>query len=142
MNALRNRRLIGVIAALLLAAGSYEAGRATASPGASGPVEAAFAARSYSPGSRAVLHLRGQAATLLVQLYRAGGVHVGKLEGKAVSAEQTVARPGSTVRMRLGDWPSGLYYAKVVTPKRGSWYAPFVLRPRRLGTSNVRVVLP
>jgi hypothetical protein len=142
MNTLRNRRLLGVVAALMLVGGSYAAGRATASPGASGPVEAAFAARSYSPGSRAVLHLRGRAATLRVRFYRAGGGRVGPLEGQAVSAERTVAEPGSTVRLRLGNWPSGLYYAKVVTPRRGSWYAPFVLRPARLGTSNVLVVLP
>ena len=50
--------------------------------------------------------------------------------------------PGNTIRLRLGNWPSGLYYAKVVAPKGGSWYAPFVLRPRRLGTSSVLVVLP
>jgi hypothetical protein len=142
MNTLRNRRLLGVAAALMLAGGAYQAGRATASSGASGPVEAAFAARSYSPGSRAVLHLRGYAAALRVEFYRAGGGHVGQLEGLAVSTERTVAKPGNTVRLRLGNWPSGLYYAKVVTPKRGSWYAPFVLRPRRLGTSNVLVVLP
>lgn len=142
MNTLRNRRLLGVAAALMLAGGAYQAGRAPASPGTSGPVEAAFAARSYSPGSRAVLHLRGYAAALRVQFYRAGGGHVGLLEGLAVSAERTVTKPGNTVRLRLGNWPSGLYYARVVTPKRGSWYAPFVLRPRHLGTSNVLVVLP
>jgi hypothetical protein len=142
MHSARNRRLLGVAAVLIIAGGSYAAGRVTASAGRSGPIEAAFAARSYSPGSRAVLDLRGHASTLRVQFYRAGGGHTGLLEGQAVGAERTIARPGSTLRLKLGDWPSGLYYAKVVTPKKGFWYAPFVLRPRRLGTSNVLVVLP
>jgi hypothetical protein len=142
MSSVRNRRLLGIAAALMLAAGSYAAGRATASPGASGPVQAAFAARSYLPGSRAVLDLRGHAPALRVQFFRAGGGHVGRLEGQAVSAGQTIVRPGIALHLRLGNWPSGLYYAKVVTPQKGSWYAPFVLRPRHLGTSDVLVVLP
>ena len=142
MNTSRNRRLLGVVAALLLAGAVYQAGGAPASPGASGPIEAAFAARSYAPGSRGVLLLRGHAATLRIRFYRAGGGHVGLLEGLAVSAARTVVNPGNTIRLRLGNWPSGLYYAKVVAPKGGSWYAPFVLRPRRLGTSSVLVVLP
>lgn len=142
MNTSRGRRTLGVAAALIIAGGSYAAGRATASAGAAGPVQAAFGARSYSPGSLAVLHLSGRASSLLVQFYRAGGGHTGPLEGRPVAAERTVAQPGSTLRLGIGDWPSGLYYAKIVTPKKGSWYAPFVLRPRRLGTSNVLVVLP
>jgi hypothetical protein len=142
MNIVRNRRPLGVAAVLMLAGGSHTAGGATAWAGASGPVQAAFTARSYSAGSRAVLRLRGHASTLRVQFYRAGGGHTGPLEGQAVSAEQTIAQPLSTLKLRLGDWPSGLYYAKVGTPEKGLWYAPFILRPRRLGTSNVLVVLP
>src|SRR4051794_41937470 len=109
MITLRNRRLLGVAAALMLAGGAYQAGRATASPGASGPVEAAFAARSYSPGSRAVLHLRGYAAALLVQFYRAGGGHVGLLEGLAGSAERAVAKPRDPGPPGLGNMARGLY---------------------------------
>jgi hypothetical protein len=142
----RSRRIRGreVAAAALIIAGSpWAAGCGTASShAADGPVQAAFAARGYSAGSLAVLALRGHAPALRVRFYRAGGGHAGRLEGKAVSARQTVARPGSKVRLRLGNWPSGLYYAKVATPGRGFWYAPFVLRPRHLGTSNVLVVLP
>jgi hypothetical protein len=35
-----------------------------------------------------------------------------------------------------------LYYARVTTPGIGFWYAPFVLRPQRLGVHRVLVVLP
>jgi hypothetical protein len=142
MTILRDRRFLGIAAALLLAAGAYAVTRATASGGQSGPVQAAFAARSYSPGSRAVLDLYGHAARLSVRFYRAGAGSSGQLDGQPVTARQRFERPGSTVALRLGSWPSGLYYAKVVTPDKGFWYAPFVLRPRRLGTSNVLVVLP
>src|SRR4051812_7994913 len=130
MNTSRNRRLLAVVAALMLAGGAYLAGGAPASPGASGPIETAFAARSYSPGSRAVLHLRGHAASLRIRFYRAGGGHVGLLEGLAVSAERTVAKPGNTGPPRLGNRPSGLYYAQGVTPKRGSPDPPLLPPPR------------
>ncbi|HKC77719.1 MAG TPA: hypothetical protein VKB70_04955, partial [Gaiellaceae bacterium] len=135
MNILRSRWSLGVAAALILAAGAFAAGRATASAGRSGPMQAAFTARSYAPGSLATLELTGRSTSgLTVQFYRAGAGHTGVMEGQAVAAQRTVARPGTSLRLRLGNWPSGLYYAKVVTPKKGFWYAPFVLRPRRLGT--------
>src|SRR5579862_5700689 len=142
MKRLRNRRFLGIAAALILAGGSYAAVRAAASGGPSGPVQVAFAARSYSPGSRAVLDLYGHARSLDVRFYRAGAGSSGKLDGQPVAAEMRVERPGSTLRLKLGNWPSGLYYSKVSTPGKGFWYAPFVLRPRRLGTSDVLVVLP
>jgi hypothetical protein len=142
MSSLRNRRVLGIAAALMLAGGSYAAGRATASVGPSGPVQAAFAARSYAPGSRAVLELRGRAASLRVRLYRAGAGSSGPLDGQPVAAGIQVERPGSTLGLRIGNWPSGLYFARVVTPGKGFWYAPFVLRPQRLGSSDVLVVLP
>jgi N,N-dimethylformamidase beta subunit-like protein len=136
------RRVLGAAVVLIIAGGSYAAGRATASRGASGPVQAAFAARSYSAGSRAVLDLSRRATDLRVQFYRAGGSRSGVFEGRPVSDAVTVVQPGSTLRLTIGNWPSGLYYAKVATPKKGFWYAPFVLRPRRLGVSDVLVVLP
>jgi hypothetical protein len=142
MSSSRNRRLLGIAAALMLAGGSYAAGRASAATGRAGPVQAGFAARSYAPGSRAVLELLGHASSFRVQLYRAGAGNSGLLRGRPVAAAMSVDRPGSTLGLRIGEWPSGLYYAKVVTPNRGFWYAPFVLRPRRPGTSDVLVVLP
>jgi hypothetical protein len=142
MNTLRSRRTLGVAAALIIAGASYAAGRATASARPSGPVEAAFVARSYAPGAHAVLDLSRRTSGLRVQFYRAGGSRTGVLQGQPVSDAVTIARPATTLRLTIGNWPSGLYYAKVVTPRKGFWYAPFVLRPRRLGVSDVLVVLP
>src|SRR2546429_6744549 len=115
MNTLRNRRLLGVVAALMLSGGAYQAGRATASAGASGPVEAAFAARSYSPGSGALLHLRGYAAALRVQFYRAGGGHVRPLEGLAGRAASASPKARGPVRPRLRHRPRRLSQAQAVT---------------------------
>lgn len=105
-------------------------------------VQAAFTARSYAPGSTAVLHLRGTAPLLRLQLFHAGAAAGGPLEGAPVSAAQTLRRPSADVTLTLGSWPSGLYYASVTTPGRGVWYAPFVLRPAHLGANKVLVVLP
>ena len=104
-------------------------------------VQAAFTARSYAPGTTAVLRLRGHAPGLTVRIYRAGAGHDGRLQGAAVGP-RLAAGPAETVRVALGAWPSGLYYARVTTPKRGDWDAPFVLRPAHLGVSRVLVVLP
>jgi hypothetical protein len=48
---------------------------------------------------------------------------------------------GTTVDIPIGDWPSGLYFARVEAPGRVG-FAPFVVAPKRLGESNVAVVLP
>jgi N,N-dimethylformamidase beta subunit-like protein len=50
-------------------------------------------------------------------------------------------RTGLVIRFRIGDWPSGLYFAELKTT-RGDFFAPFVVRPPRLGQSRVAVVLP
>ena len=50
-------------------------------------------------------------------------------------------RTGQRVRLRIGDWPSGLYVAQLKT-RTGTADAPFVVRPRRLGENRVAVVLP
>ena len=105
-------------------------------------VQAAFGKRSYAPQSSAILLLRGHSDTLKIHFYRAGAGHVGPLQGAAVGATQTVRSTARQVVLKLGDWPSGLYYARVTTPGLGDWYAPFIVQPRRLGAHRILVVLP
>jgi hypothetical protein len=119
--------------------GNASAGLTQAPPNSG--VQAAFAARSYAPGAPATLDLHGSATTVKVRLYRAGAGDDGTLQGAPVTAERT-EHVAATLPIRLGNWPSGLYYARVVTAARGVWDAPFVLRPARLGTSRIAVVLP
>src|SRR4051794_2088551 len=104
-------------------------------------VQASFTARSYPPGATATLALRGSAPGLSVAFFRAGAGHDGPLQGALVRDEQPLHAHGS-VRLVLGNWRSGFYYASVVTPGSGAWYAPFVVRPRHLGSARVLVVLP
>jgi hypothetical protein len=120
--------------------GNASAGLAAKAP--NDAVQAAFARSSYAPGAVATLRLRGTAARLRIQLFRAGYGGDRPLQGRAVSAVETLASPQAAVPLRLGAWPSGLYYARVDTPGRGTWDAPFVLRPARLGEHRVAVVLP
>jgi hypothetical protein len=66
-----------------------------------------------------------------------------EMEGVPVSKPRrfTVLRGGSTVAIQIGDWPSGLYFAKLTSPGRVG-FAPFVVRPTRLGEHRVAIVLP
>ena len=62
--------------------------------------------------------------------------------GDAVSgAAARRIEPGRETRIRIGDWPSGFYFARLEDAKGRIGYAPFVLRPRRLGEHRVAVVL-
>jgi hypothetical protein len=121
------------------------------------PLLAGFLARSYAPGQVAVLAVGGggtNRATL--QIFQAGASGTPgpaaapgwdrHTFGKPVTAPQQVHRPSGSgrwlVHIRLGsDWPGGAYVARL------SWgvhadYAPFILRPSRLGHAPVLVVEP
>ena len=104
--------------------------------------QAAFTERSYAPGATAILHLRGRDTGLELRLFHAGAGHDGPLDGAAVGPSTALRSSAADVSVKLGAWPSGYYYARVVTPGRGAWYAPFVLRPAHLGVHRVLVVLP
>lgn len=120
--------------------GNASSGLATAPPNHA--TQAAFTARSYNPGSVATLRLRGSANRLQIRVYHAGAGHDGPLQGAPVTATLTLGGSARSIPLTLGSWPSGLYYARVTTPGRGDWYAPFVLRPKQLGAHRVLVVLP
>jgi hypothetical protein len=133
----------------------YAAVLASGSPKAA-PLLAGFAARSFEPGQVAVLRIAGGTARrATLQLFLAGAVGTGDATwggwdkptfGKPVTAPQQVQRPAAgqpwNVPIRLGSsWPSGDYVARL------SWqgqdvYAPFILRPARLGAAPVLVVEP
>ena len=104
--------------------GNASAGLTTRPP--NDAVQAAFTKRSYAAGAAATLKLRGTAKILAVQVFRAGSGGDGPMQGAAMTASRQIVRPGASVSMTIGDWPSGLYYARVETPGAGTWYAPFV----------------
>jgi hypothetical protein len=121
------------------APGNASAGLAAVPP--NDGVEPAFTARSYAPGAAATLRLEGSATSVRIAFFRAGSGRDGVMQGLQLTPERTVADRG-VLQLRLGTWPSGLYYARVTTPGRGIWDAPFVVRPPRLGVSRIAVVLP
>jgi hypothetical protein len=112
-------------------------------------VEAAFARESYADGdlARLVIWTRGRHASL--QLFRAGTEH-GSINprdvmlGSPVSEQRFVGNVvrGNAIRLRIGAWPSGLYFAKVTAAGGKIGFAPFVLRPRTLGEHAIAVVFP
>jgi hypothetical protein len=111
-------------------------------------VEAAFPRESYSPGNLARLVFWTRGAHVSVQVFRAGTEDSpvraqDVMLGTAVTSPRWIraAEPGRAVRIRIGEWPSGLYFAKLVARGGKVGYAPFVLRPRVLGESHVAVVL-
>jgi hypothetical protein len=115
-----------------------------------GTIKGAFSARSYAPGDEAVLRIFGESKGLSVQLFRVGLEHSRPhrddlLAGTPVSARRLVASGGRGVlriRVHMGDWPSGFYFARLQRRTGELGFAPFVLRSRKLGSSRVLVVLP
>jgi len=116
-----------------------------------------FDARSYAPGDVATLRIEGGAARQVsVQFFLAGAVqgreHGASPDswdkytyGKPVGTPQILTRPASgdwTVGLHLGaGWLSGDYVARLTWPG-GTDYAPFVLRPTKIGTAPVLVIEP
>jgi N,N-dimethylformamidase beta subunit-like, C-terminal len=124
---------------------------------ATGQLLAGFNARSYAPGQVAVLRIRGsQTSRVTLQIFQAGSSGTPgpaaaqgwdrATFGKPVTAPEHVKRPSGAahwlLRVRLGSsWASGDYVARLSWGNQAD-YAPFVLRPKRLGTAPVLVVEP
>ena len=116
-------------------------------------VEAAFRARSYAPGQLAKLRVSADAHVLAVQIFRCGAETANtdrpdEMKGVAMAPPRRIkwdklsSRTG-TITVRLGDWPSGLYFARLITSDGRRGFAPFIIRPATFGVkSRELVVLP
>ena len=134
------------IVALIAVSVVRDADAAPSQPAQVPALSAVFAATSYAPGQLAKLRVLGRVRRLELQVIRAGAERkfssVGRPWGPPV---QYRFRRGSEniVRVRLGAWPSGLYFVRLTAPGgRAVAFAPFVLRPAVLGTARVAVVIP
>jgi hypothetical protein len=112
-------------------------------------VEAAFPRESYAPGARASLVIFSRARGLTVQILQSGPEHArtkGYNEMQGVLLTRPVSIGSSSghlvVPVEIGNWASGLYFAKLTAADGRIGFAPFVLRPRRLGEHRIAVVLP
>ena len=115
-------------------------------------IDATFTRQSYAPDSFGVLRIATDEPRLQLQVFRTGPERFvtyadNLLEGVPVTEPSTLEwrrrdAPGTT-RVLIGDWPSGLYFAKLTAPDGRIGYAPFVVHPSVLGSaSRVAVVLP
>jgi hypothetical protein len=113
-------------------------------------IEAAFPRESYRPGAPARLHIYSHARGVTLQVFQAGTEtgRIGRrdeLRGSPVGPERPLGtvRAGRIVWVTVRrDWESGFYFARLTGADGKVGYAPFVVRPRRLGEHRVAVVLP
>jgi hypothetical protein len=110
-----------------------------------GKLEAAFVAESYQPGARAGLRIWGAPRRVIVQVFRTGPERArtrGNDEMRGLPASPARVYAGRRrFTLPIGDWASGVYFARVTSGRQVA-YAPFVVRPRRLGEHRVAVVMP
>jgi hypothetical protein len=112
-------------------------------------IEAAFARDSYKRGTVGRLVIFSSASGVSMRVFHAGTESKSisardEMRGTPVSAAVWLGRvaAGRVVHVRVGNWPSGFYFAKLTGAGGHIGYAPFVLRPSRLGEHRVAVVLP
>ncbi|MGZ4257214.1 MAG: N,N-dimethylformamidase beta subunit family domain-containing protein [Gaiellaceae bacterium] len=135
--------------AAVLGAAVLFAGPGTAAHAATPTFEAYFTSWSYSVDTPATLEISAPRGSLTVRLYRAGpektATHSASvMRGVAVDSARAVAWRGGSfrpLRVDVGYWPSGLYFAKITHGSRVA-FAPFVVRQSPFEHSRVAVVLP
>ena len=112
-------------------------------------VEAAFPRESYAPGETAKLVISNRAQGIQIQIFRSGPERIVtrsnlSLNGVPVTGIRSIKSSDGhrVVRVPVGAWPSGLYFARLRAADGRVGFAPFVVRPRWLGVHRVAVVLP
>jgi hypothetical protein len=112
-------------------------------------VEAAFPRESYAPRSTATLRVSTRARGLMLQIFHVGPEKrptVGNVTMNGIPVTKPVAVGKSSVRkairVRVGEWPTGVYFARLSAADGRLGFAPFIVRPRRLGEHRVAVVMP
>jgi hypothetical protein len=110
-------------------------------------IRAAFAARSYAAGDDAVLSIRTDRRDVRLRVFQAGpeGTRTQRADvitGVPVTPWRQVDLRAAPIKVHVGNWRSGVYFVRLEADGGRLGFAPFVLRPRVLGTSRVAVVVP
>jgi hypothetical protein len=115
-------------------------------------VEAAFARRSYLPEERMALRVLADTPSLTLAFLRIGhgpdpSGRSDELVGLEMREPVRLDWSGKrstrqTIAVQSGDWPSGLYAARLQTEDGRVGFAPFILRSMTPGTTRAAVVLP
>jgi hypothetical protein len=109
-----------------------------------------FEQESYRPGDAARMIVADFASAVSIQVVRAGGEESGPtlprdvmLGGPVTKAVLIGAVQGRrVVTVRIGAWPSGVYFVRLTALGSRVGYAPFVLAPSKLGEHRIAVVMP
>jgi hypothetical protein len=115
-------------------------------------VDVATARPTVRPGDPTDLLVACDAPSLRIQVFHYGGSSRPaerdlRTNGIAVTPPASIDwsananAPGRLRMLRAGQWASGLYFVRVAAPDGRVGYAPFILRPSRLGRERVAVVL-
>lgn len=107
-------------------------------------IDASFTRESSAPGRVASLEISTDAPSLSLEFFRSGpGVQNGiaVTEPVAVGWRTHLNRP-ARIRVRIGNWLTGLYYVQLTAEDGQVGYAPLIVRPSRLGRNRIAVVLP
>ena len=115
-------------------------------------IEAGFDKRSYAPLEPAQLTVRADADRLTLEFLACGTESEytdrtdemrGHPMGPPVSYGWNHKRSAPyTIAVTPGQWPSGVYAAKLATTDGRVGFAPLILRPPTLGTARQAVVMP
>jgi hypothetical protein len=112
-------------------------------------VEAAFQSENYKPGDVASLKLFSNVRGVTFQVFHTGPettptVGNTEMQGIPVTQPRSIgnAVKGQIVHFPVGNWPSGVYFAKLNAKNGLVGYAPVIITPSRLGESKVAVVMP
>ena len=112
-------------------------------------VEAAFALESYAPKETAKLVISNRARGIRLQIFQSGPESIVTrsnltMNGVPVTGTRSIGSSSGhrVVRVQVGAWLSGLYFARLRAADGRVGFAPFVVRPRWLGVHRIAVVLP
>ncbi len=112
-------------------------------------IEAAFRRESYAPGTTASLVVHTRARQITLQVFRVAPTRTSAMANVTMSGVPVTRKRaiGSSeghrvLKVWVGRWPSGLYFARLVAVDGRVGFAPFVVPPQRLGQHRVAVVLP
>jgi hypothetical protein len=112
-------------------------------------VEAAFQQESATPKSTATLRFFSEARGVTVQMFHAGPERARTprsdvMNGVAATPPRWLGneQDGSLATIHIGEWESGLYFARLRSREGLVGYAPIVVLPGDLGEHRLAVVMP
>ena len=114
-------------------------------------IDAAAGAAGYAPGDVAHVAVATDAPELHVEVLHVDATSEATEDNHSVVGTVVERLPAfrwqhrdapHNVGVPVGNWPSGVYFIRVAAADGRVGFAPIVVRPKRLGTHRVAVVMP